>query len=83
MEGMTLQELREKRGQSLKDVANRMGQSINFVKRIEAGDDERVDSISRYVKALGGECKASISFEDGSSVELSLETLALAAKLNL
>ncbi len=54
--GYLLREIREAQGVSHRELAKRLGVSQNRVSKIEKGrfDKTQVDTIARYVEALGG-----------------------------
>lgn len=62
---MALHELREERGVSQTELAEKLGVSRPRVHTIEkGGEDLRLSTVSRYVQALGGTVKVVAVFED-------------------
>jgi transcriptional regulator with XRE-family HTH domain len=59
-----LHELRERRGATQTNVAERLGTSRPNVARIESEDDVRVTTLDRYVRALGGRLEVRAVFDD-------------------
>jgi predicted XRE-type DNA-binding protein len=64
--GFRLAQLRQEAGLSQSDVATRMGVSQPRVSQLESGDvgQMEVDTLARYVLALGGRLKLVADFED-------------------
>jgi len=64
--GFRLAQLRQEMGLSQSTVAQRMGISQPRVSQLETGDvgQMEVDTLSRYVMALGGRLKLVADFED-------------------
>ncbi|WP_241248964.1 helix-turn-helix domain-containing protein [Agrococcus sp. KRD186] len=59
-----LRELRQASGLTQVELARRLQLSQNRVSRLEQGDIERsqVDTLRRYVQALGGELRVEVEF---------------------
>jgi DNA-binding XRE family transcriptional regulator len=64
---IALHEVRERRGITQEQVAERLGTSRPNVSRIEHEDDVRMSTMRRYVEALGGELEIVARFPDGDS----------------
>jgi predicted XRE-type DNA-binding protein len=64
--GFRLAQLRQEMGLSQSEVASRMGVSQPRVSQLESGDvgQMEVDTLSRYILALGGRLKLVVDFED-------------------
>jgi len=64
--GFRLSQLRQEIGLSQVEIARRMGISQPRVSQLEAGDvgQMEVDTLNRYVMALGGHLKLFADFED-------------------
>ena len=77
--GMRLAELRESRGLTQVQLAERLGVSQVNVSRIERAEDTQLSTINRYVEALGGRLELSAVFDDtertGQTVPLALAAL--------
>jgi predicted XRE-type DNA-binding protein len=69
--GFRLAQLREEIGMSQAQIAEQMGISQPRVSQIERGDVSQmeVDTLSRYVMALGGRLKLVADFEDHDVTE--------------
>jgi transcriptional regulator with XRE-family HTH domain len=64
---IALHEVRERRGITQEQVAERLTTSRPNVSRIEHEDDVRMSTMQRYVEALGGELEVVARFPDGDS----------------
>ena len=62
--GWRLAELRQRRGLTQAQVAERMEVSIARISQIENGDLSTQDVLARYVTALGGTLKLIVDFGD-------------------
>jgi DNA-binding XRE family transcriptional regulator len=62
--GWRLGEMRERRGLTQEQVADRMDISTVRVSQIEAGDVSTQDVLARYIAALGGTLKLIADFGD-------------------
>jgi transcriptional regulator with XRE-family HTH domain len=62
--GWRLAELRQRRGLTQAQVAERMQVSIARISQIENGDLSTQDVLARYVTALGGTLKLIVDFGD-------------------
>ncbi|UUN28887.1 helix-turn-helix domain-containing protein [Streptomyces sp. FIT100] len=60
-----LVEMREERGYTQAQVAERMGVSKGRVSQIESGQVSGTDVVARYIKALGGSLMMVAVFDDG------------------
>ncbi|WP_329134092.1 helix-turn-helix domain-containing protein [Streptomyces sp. NBC_00670] len=60
-----LVEMRQERGYTQADVAERMGVSKGRVSQIESGQVSGTDVVARYVEALGGNLMLVAVFADG------------------
>jgi predicted XRE-type DNA-binding protein len=60
-----LRELRQQTELSQVEIAVRLGVSQNRISRLEQGDLERtqIDTLRRYVEALGGEMRVEVSLD--------------------
>lgn len=65
---MALGELRESHGATQVQVAGRMGVNQGNVSRLERRDDLYVSTLREYVRALGGELRLVVHFDDGDEV---------------
>ncbi|MFT4036446.1 MAG: helix-turn-helix transcriptional regulator [Patulibacter sp.] len=66
-----LHALREARGVTQADLAERMAIARPRVSKIEsATEDMRISTIDRYVTALGGHLKITAVFEDGNELSI-------------
>nr|WP_062342259.1 helix-turn-helix transcriptional regulator [Herbidospora sakaeratensis] len=63
--GHRLAEIRQSRGLSREQVANRMGVTEDRIAEIEQGSISGHDVLVRYAAALGGRYHQSIYFDDG------------------
>ncbi|CAL9304674.1 MULTISPECIES: helix-turn-helix transcriptional regulator [unclassified Streptomyces] len=63
--GWRLAEMREERGFSQAQIAQRMGVTKGRVSQIENGQASGTDVVSRYVRALGGSLVMVAVFDDG------------------
>lgn len=75
---MRLAELRESRGLTQRQLAERLGVSQVNVSRIERAEDTQLSTINRYVEALGGHLELRAVFDGTDQTEQSVP-LALAA----
>lgn len=68
--GHRLADLRERAGLSQEDLGKRMGVSQPRISQLEHGDLDQMelDTIRRYVQALGGELRIVADFEDHNEV---------------
>jgi len=64
MAEMELGELREKRGLTQNEVAERMRTAQPRLSQIENSEDYYLSTLKRYVEALGGELEICVSFDD-------------------
>lgn len=62
--GLRLGELRNERGLTQVQLADRMGMSQENVSRIERAEDTQLSTIRRYIEALGGNLELHAVFED-------------------
>ncbi|TDC59506.1 XRE family transcriptional regulator [Actinomadura sp. GC306] len=74
IDGHRLAERRKAIGLSQSEVADRMGVTKSRVSQIERGEVSTVDTIARYVRALGGELQISAVFGDDMYVLRSTDT---------
>ena len=71
--GATLKELRQKKGISQVDLAERLKNKQGGISRVEArGESIRVDTLRKVVKALGGELSIRVRMPNGEETELQL-----------
>ncbi|PUB28996.1 helix-turn-helix protein [Promicromonospora sp. AC04] len=63
--GYRLAELRNKRGMTQQEVADRMGVTKGRVSQIEKGKISGQEVLARYANALGGQLQQAILFDDG------------------
>ena len=61
---MELSALREKRGLTQTEVAERMQTAQPRLSQIENSEDYYLSTLKRYVEALGGELAVCVTFED-------------------
>lgn len=62
--GLRLGELRNERGLTQVQLAERMGMTQENVSRIERAEDTQLSTIRRYIEALGGNRELHAVFED-------------------
>ena len=72
---LRLAELREKRGVTQQDLADALSVRQPTLSKFEHGDDMRVNTLTKYVGALGGKLRLSVVFDD-EEVELGVLTPA-------
>src|SRR3954468_23113637 len=63
-QGWRLADMRQRRGMTQAQVAERMGLSVSRVSQIESGDVSTREVLDRYVAALGGRLKLIADFGD-------------------
>ena len=66
-----LRALRTRSGITQLQLAERMAVSQEFVSKLERGTDPRLSSITRYVKAMGGEVKIVVAMPNQEPVVVS------------
>ena len=66
---LRLTELREKRGVTQQDLAHVLSVRQPTLSKFEHGDDMRVNTLTKYIGALGGKLRLSAIFDD-EEVEL-------------
>lgn len=64
MAEMELGELREQRGLTQSEVAERMQTAQPRLSQIENSEDYYLSTLRRYIEALGGELEVCVSFDD-------------------
>ena len=66
VEGYRLREIRKSLGVTQVEMAKRLGVTQNRISRIERGDTEhiQIDTVRRYVEALGGRFNTVAIFEN-------------------
>jgi DNA-binding XRE family transcriptional regulator len=64
--GHRLAEVRQARGLTQQEVANRMGVTKGRVSQIEQGKISGQEVLARYAHALGGQLHQAIYFDDGN-----------------
>lgn len=69
-----LGELREKLGLRQEDVADELGVSQSGVSRIELRKNLRIETLRRYLEALGGRLEVRAVFDDLGEVLLTTDT---------
>ena len=62
---MFLQGLREARGLTQTELAERLGVEQSSVSKAERREDTLVSTLGRFVDAMGGEISIRVSFPDG------------------
>jgi transcriptional regulator with XRE-family HTH domain len=65
---VALADLRESKGTTQVELANRLGVHQGNVSRLERRDDLYLSTLREYVKALGGELRLVVEFPDGEEV---------------
>jgi len=78
---MRLAELRESRGLTQLQLAERLGVTQVNVSRIERAEDTQLSTINRYVEALGGHLELRAVFEGAEQPEQTVP-LALTAAMH-
>lgn len=81
LSAMRLAELRESRGLTQQQLAERLGVTQVNVSRIERAEDTQLSTINRYVEALGGHLELLAVFEDAEQPEQTVP-LALTAAMH-
>lgn len=69
-----LGELREKLGQKQEDLAEKLGVSQSGVSRIERRDNLGIQTLRRYLKAMGARLEIRAVFDDSVEILISTET---------
>jgi DNA-binding XRE family transcriptional regulator len=72
---LRLAELREKRGVTQQDLAHALHVRQPTLSKFEHGEDMRVQTLTKYIGALGGKLRLSVVFDD-EEVELGMLTTA-------
>ncbi|MGH2390508.1 MAG: helix-turn-helix domain-containing protein [Chloroflexota bacterium] len=72
---LRLAELREKRGVTQQDLAHALHVRQPTLSKFEHGEDMRVQTLTKYIGALGGKLRLSVVFDD-EEVELGMLTPA-------
>ncbi len=73
-EAVKLKELREQRGLSQEELAQRLGSRQAAISRVEARSDFLVSTLQKHAEAMGGSLVVKMVFPDGEK-ELKLEDL--------
>jgi predicted transcriptional regulator len=73
--------LREGRGLTQTEVAERMGTVQPHIARVEARDDVYLSTLASYIEALGGELRLQAVFPDEEPVEVTLSVASTEQKL--
>ncbi len=68
---MDLAELREDRGLTQEQVADRLGTRQSNVSRLERRENLQIRTLREVVEALGGELEVTAKFPDGTAVRIS------------
>jgi transcriptional regulator with XRE-family HTH domain len=73
---LRLAELREKRGVTQQDLAHALNVRQPTLSKFEHGEGMRVQTLTKYIGALGGKLRLSVVFDD-EEVELGMLTQAV------
>lgn len=76
IDGHRLAERRKALGLSQTEVADKMGVTKSRVSQIERGEVSTIDTIARYVQALGGQLQVSAVFGDDQYILRGTDTHA-------
>lgn len=69
---LQLRDLRTRSGITQRQLAARMAVSQEFVSKLERGGDPRLSSITRYVKAMGGDVELVVAMPNQEPVDLAV-----------
>jgi predicted transcriptional regulator len=69
---LQLRELRTRTGITQRQLATRMAVSQEFVSKLERGGDPRLSSITRYIRAIGGDVKIVVAMPGQEPVDLAV-----------
>ena len=69
---VTLREVREAVKRTQVEVTDAMGTSQDRVSKLERSDDTLVSTLRRHVRALGGELRLMVEFQDRPSMTIDL-----------